>query len=209
MAESTHSSARGSRSACQALRRGECSLALAGGHAVDSGADLQRLQRAWWGRALRLLLLTLAVTPLRRLLHQPQLVQLRRPLGLWAFAYATTHFAIWLLDLQGFWSQMLADIAKRPFVTVGFLAWLLLVPLAATSTRGMMRRLGRRWGQLHRLVYAIGALGVLHFIWGVKSGEKIARIEPVVYAVILTVLLLARSFRSAKPPPQRGLERNG
>lgn len=142
--------------------------------------------------ALRLLLLTLAVTPVRRLIGQPSLVQLRRPLGLWAFAYATTHFAIWLLDLQGYWSQMLADIAKRPFVTVGFLAWLLLVPLAATSTRGMMRRLGRRWGQLHRLVYAIGALGVLHFIWGVKSGEKIARIEPIVYALILALLLIAR-----------------
>lgn len=142
--------------------------------------------------ALRLLLLTLAVTPVRRLIGQPSLVQLRRPLGLWAFAYATTHFAIWLLDLQGYWSQMLADIAKRPFVTVGFLAWLLLVPLAATSTRGMMRRLGRRWGQLHRLVYPIGALGVLHFIWGVKSGEKIARIEPIVYALILALLLIAR-----------------
>ncbi|HET7845044.1 MAG TPA: ferric reductase-like transmembrane domain-containing protein, partial [Xanthomonadales bacterium] len=95
--------------------------------------------------ALRLLLLALAVTPVRRLLKRPELVQLRRPLGLWAFAYATTHFSIWLLDMQGYWSQVLADIAKRPFITVGFAAWLLLVPLAATSTRGMMRRLGRRW----------------------------------------------------------------
>jgi methionine sulfoxide reductase heme-binding subunit len=142
--------------------------------------------------ALRILLLALAVTPVRRWLRRPELVQLRRPLGLWAFAYATAHFSIWLLDLQGFWSQALADIAKRPFITVGFAAWLLLVPLAATSTRAMMRRLGRRWASLHRLVYAIGALGVLHFWWGVKSGEQIARLEPVVYAVILSVLLLAR-----------------
>ena len=142
--------------------------------------------------ALRLLLLALAVTPVRRALRRPELVQLRRPLGLWAFTYATTHFSIWLLDMQGFWTQILADIAKRPFITVGFTAWLLLVPLAVTSTRGMMRRLGRRWVQLHRLVYLIGALGVLHFIWGVKSGEKIARIEPVVYALILGLLLIAR-----------------
>jgi sulfoxide reductase heme-binding subunit YedZ len=155
----------------------------------DPVAALTDRSGSW---ALRLLLLTLAVTPVRRLLAEPSLVQLRRPIGLWAFTYATTHFSIWLLDMQGYWGQALADIAKRPFITVGFAAWLLLVPLAATSTRGMMRRLGRRWGQLHRLVYAIGALGVLHFWWGVKSGEKISRLEPVVYAVILALLLLAR-----------------
>ena len=143
--------------------------------------------------ALRLLLVTLAVTPLRRLLGVPALVRFRRMLGLWAFAYATLHLSTYVvLDLRGYWAQILDDIVKRPFITVGFLAWLLLVPLAATSTQAMIRRLGRRWQHLHRAVYAIGVLACLHFVWVVKSGKNIARLEPVVYFAILAVLLLAR-----------------
>ena len=143
--------------------------------------------------ALRLLLVTLAVTPLRRATGRAELVKFRRLLGLWAFAYATLHFATYLvLDLGGYWPQVFEDLVDRPFITVGFLAWLLLVPLAATSTHAMMRRLGRNWLRLHRAVYLVAVLAALHFIWLVKSGEEIARREPLVYAGIVAVLLLAR-----------------
>lgn len=160
--------------------------------------------------ALRLLLVTLAVTPLRRLAGLPSLVRHRRALGLWAFAYATLHFATYLvLDLGGFWLQVFDDLVDRPFVTVGFAAWLLLVPLAATSTHRAMRALGRNWARLHRLVYGIAALAVLHFVWLVKSGEEIARREPLVYAGILALLLAARlvpwllqRLRRSRAPPR-------
>ena len=146
--------------------------------------------------ALRLLLLTLAVTPLRQLLGRPELLRFRRLLGLWAFAYASLHFTAWLvLDLRGWWSQVLVEIAERPYITVGFAAWLLLVPLAVTSTRGWMRRLGRNWGRLHRLVYATAVLAVLHFWWVVKSDLR----EPLLYAVILALLLGWRVMRRRKP----------
>jgi sulfoxide reductase heme-binding subunit YedZ len=139
--------------------------------------------------ALRLLLLTLAVTPLRRVSGWNWLLRLRRMLGLFAFVYASLHLTTWLWLDQGLDTQaILADIARRPFVTVGFLAWLLLVPLAMTSTRGMMRRLGRRWQALHRLIYPIAALAVLHFFWLVKADL----LEPLVYAVLLGILLVVR-----------------
>jgi methionine sulfoxide reductase heme-binding subunit len=138
---------------------------------------------------LRLLLTTLAVTPLRLLTGWNWLLRFRRLFGLYAFAYASVHLGIYLaLDLGGYWAQIVDDIAERPFITVGFLAWLLLLPLAATSTQAMMRRLGRRWVQLHRLVYPIAGLAVLHFIWRVKADLR----EPLVYAAILAVLLLLR-----------------
>jgi sulfoxide reductase heme-binding subunit YedZ len=139
--------------------------------------------------ALRLLLLCLAMTPLRRLLGQPWPIRLRRMLGLYAFFYACLHLAVYVvLDLQSHWPQLLQDVVKRPFITVGFLAWLLLLPLALTSTRGWMRRLGRRWGQLHRAVYAIATLAILHFFWLVKSDLR----EPAVYAAIFALLMALR-----------------
>lgn len=139
--------------------------------------------------ALRLLLITLAMTPLRRVTGWAWPLQLRRMLGLYAFFYASLHFLVWLvLDQELMWGNILEDIAKRPYVTVGFLAWLLLVPLALTSTRGAMRRLGRNWGRLHRLVYPVAVLGVLHFLWLVKADLS----EPLLYALILAVLLLLR-----------------
>lgn len=111
-------------------------------------------------------------------------------LGLFAFFYATLHFSVYaLLDLGLDWSFLAEDIAKRPYITVGFTAWLLLVPLALTSTHAMMRRLGRRWKQLHRLVYVVGVLGVVHFYWLVKADVR----EPLIYAVILAVLLASRA----------------
>ncbi len=160
---------------------------------ADPVASLEHATGLW---ALRFLLATLAVTPLRRLTGWNGLVRYRRMLGLFAFFYATLHLVIYLVvDLGGFWSQILAEIAQRPFITFGFLAWLLMVPLAITSTKAMMRRLGRRWATLHRLVYAAGALAALHFLWQVKWGETIASLEPVVYAAVFAALMLARALK--------------
>lgn len=157
---------------------------------TDPVAQLEHRSGDW---ALRFLLITLAVTPLRRLTGVNALVRYRRMLGLFAFFYATLHLTIYLVvDLGGFWSELFVEIVKRPYITVGFTAWLLLVPLAVTSTKGMIRRLGRRWQLLHRLVYLCALLGVLHFMWLVKSGEKIAVREPLVYLAIFVVLMLAR-----------------
>lgn len=140
-----------------------------------------------WG--LRLLLLTLAVSPLRQLTGIAVVQRFRRMLGLFAFFYVSLHFLTWAwLDQNLVLQNIIADIAKRPFVTVGFLAWLLLLPLALTSTRGMMRRLGRLWQRLHLLVYAAGILGILHYIWLVKAD----RLEPLVYALVLGILLSLR-----------------
>jgi sulfoxide reductase heme-binding subunit YedZ len=155
--------------------------------------------------ALRLLLLGLALTPLRRLLGQAWPLRFRRLVGLYAFFYACLHLATYLvLDLGAYWQQVFADIVKRPYITVGFAAWLLLVPLALTSTRWAMRRLGRRWGLLHRAVYAAAALAVLHFLWLVKSDLR----EPGVYAAILALLLGLRLYwrlrRTGNQPPARG-----
>jgi sulfoxide reductase heme-binding subunit YedZ len=163
------------------------------GLGTDPVAQLEHRSGDW---ALRLLLATLAITPLRRLSGRAEFVRYRRMLGLFAFFYACVHLTIYLvIDLGGYWSQLLTEIAKRPYMTVGFSAWLLLVPLAVTSTRGMMRRLGRRWQQLHRLVYFSALLAALHFLWLVKADHR----EPLIYLAILTVLMLARStaFKNA------------
>ena len=139
---------------------------------------------------LRFVMIVLAVTPLRRLTGWNELQQFRRMLGLFAFFYACLHFSVYaFLDLGLDWSFLAQDIAKRPYITIGFTAWVLLVPLALTSTRGMMRRLGRRWKQLHRLVYVIGVLGVVHFYWLVKADVR----EPLIYAAILALLLALRA----------------
>jgi len=116
-------------------------------------------------------------------------LRIRRMLGLFAFFYVTLHFVIYAgLDLGLDWSHLGEDIIKRPFITIGFLAWLLLIPLALTSTNAMMRRLGRRWKKLHKLVYLIGMLGVVHFVWLVKKDL----LEPLIYAGIFIVLMLLR-----------------
>ncbi len=142
----------------------------------------------WW--TLAFLMITLGVTPLRRLLDMPWLLRLRRMLGLYAFFYASLHFLTWLVVDQFFdWQAIVKDIAKRPYITVGFSAFLLLLPLAATSTNAMVRRLGAaRWQSLHRLVYVIAILGVVHFWWLVKKDIR----EPALFATILTVLLGTR-----------------
>lgn len=145
--------------------------------------------------ALRFLLLTLAITPLRDLIGKPWPLMLRRMIGLFAFFYVLLHFLVWLVvDQELYWSGILTDIAKRPFITIGFAAFVLLIPLAITSTNGMMRRLGKRWKTLHRLVYVCAMLGVWHFYWLVKSDVR----EPILYASILAVLLGWRAWQSVK-----------
>jgi len=158
------------------------------------GADpVKELEHECGKTALNFLLLTLAVTPVRNMLALPQLLRLRRMLGLFAFFYAVLHFTVYVvLDLELNWSTLGADIAKRPYITIGFTALLLLIPLAATSTNGMMRRLGKRWTSLHRLVYVIAILGVWHFYWQVKRDVR----EPLIYAGILALLLLYRLLRA-------------
>jgi methionine sulfoxide reductase heme-binding subunit len=120
------------------------------------------------------------------------LIRFRRMLGLYAFAYASLHLAAYLaLDLRGYWSQVFEEIAKRPYITVGFAAWLLLVPLAVTSTQGWIKRLGRNWGGCTRPCTPSAALAVLHFWWVVKSDIR----EPLLYAAILALLLGWRAWR--------------
>lgn len=160
---------------------------------ADPVAEIEHRTGLW---ALRLLMITLAITPLRQLTGQAVLIRFRRLLGLYAFFYASLHLACYLvLDLQGYWTQIFEEIAKRPYITVGFSAWLLLLPLAITSTRGWIRRLGRRWGQLHKAIYAIGVLAVLHFWWLVKSDIR----EPLLYAAILAALLGWRLWKRLSP----------
>lgn len=147
-----------------------------------------------WG--LRLLLITLAVTPLRDWFNAPWLVQLRRMLGLFGFGYVLLHFLTWLVLDQGlYWPGILVDIGKRPFITIGFAALLMLMPLAVTSTNGMMRRLGKRWKTLHCLIYLIAPLGVWHYYWQVKADVR----EPLIYLTILVVLLGWRLWKRLRP----------
>ena len=141
--------------------------------------------------SLRFLLLTLAVTPLRRLSGWNWLLKFRRMLGLFAFFYVCLHLGVYLIFDQFFDpSAILEDIAKRPYITVGFAGFLLLIPLAVTSTNGMIKRLGRNWQRLHRLVYLIGMLGVVHYWWLVKADIS----EPLLYAGLLTMLLGYRAW---------------
>jgi sulfoxide reductase heme-binding subunit YedZ len=140
-----------------------------------------------WG--LKFLLLTLAVTPLRRWTGWHWLIGYRRMLGLFAFFYTLLHFAVYAVLDQGLAAgQIVEDILERPYITLGLAALLLMLPLAATSTRAMMRRLGRRWLKLHRLVYPVAILGVWHFYWQVKLDT----LQATVYALVLAILLLAR-----------------
>jgi sulfoxide reductase heme-binding subunit YedZ len=167
----------------------------------------------WLGDwTLRILLASLATTPLRLLFGWSWPVTLRRLLGLFAFFYVLLHFSVWLvLDHFFAWSQMGADIVKRPYITVGMTALVLMIPLAATSTAGAIRRLGgKRWQWLHRLVYVIGLCGVLHYLWLAKKANP----DPYYYAAAFALLMairawdwLRRALRatpSPRPSPQRG-----
>ncbi len=138
---------------------------------------------------LRFVLLTLAMTPLRQLTGSAWPLRLRRMLGLFAFFYVCVHLLTYiLLDHFFDWDEILNDIVKRPYITFGMLAFTLLIPLAVTSTKKMMKRLGKRWKSLHKLIYLIAILGVLHFLLLVKADIR----EPLIYAFILLTLFLAR-----------------
>jgi sulfoxide reductase heme-binding subunit YedZ len=144
---------------------------------------ITRFTGSW---ALIILLASLSVTPLRKITGWNDLIKLRRMLGLFAFSYAVLHFATYMvLDLFFDFAAIAKDIFKRPYITVGFTAFALLIPLAVTSTSGMIRRLGKRWQQLHRLVYVAAIAAVIHFYWLVKADIR----WPVMYGSVLALLL--------------------
>ena len=156
---------------------------------VNPIEDLTLTTGIW---ALRFLVITLAITPLRRLSGWNRLIQYRRMLGLFAFFYAFLHMGVWLVDrwLDPLFGAklILDDIAKRPFITMGMTAFGLMVPLALTSTKGWIRRLGRRWTVLHRLIYMSGIAAVFHYLWKVK----VATGSPLYYAALVGILLAFR-----------------
>jgi sulfoxide reductase heme-binding subunit YedZ len=157
------------------------------GYIGDLGVNpiefITRFTGSW---ALIFLLASLSVTPLRRLTGKNELIRLRRTLGLFAFFYASLHFATYLaLDLFFDFRAIGKDILKRPYITVGFIAFVVMVPLAITSTAAMIRRLGKRWQKLHRLVYLAAAAGVIHFYWLVKADIR----RPAQYGAVLALLL--------------------
>ena len=160
---------------------------------------IEALQDHFGQWALRFILITLTITPLRRISGRAWLLRFRRMLGLFAFFYAFMHFLTWLvLDQELLLSAIAEDIFERPFITIGMLALLLLTALAATSTNGVRRRMGRRWQTLHYGVYVAGVLGVLHYWWQVKKDIT----EPLIYALVLTLLLgyRLRTRRNRRSP---------
>ena len=178
------------------------------------GADpIETISRSSGQWTLRFLLISLAVTPLRRYTGLHWLIRLRRMLGLFVFAYATSHLLTYVwLDQFFDWRAIARDILDRPFITVGFSAFVLLIPLAATSNSFALRRLGgRRWQALHRSSYGIAVLGVVHFWWLVKAGV----FTPLIYALVLAALLglrawwreLERRRQLSTPPPAKHLKR--
>jgi len=173
---------------------------LRGDLGINPVETLQHTTGDW---TLRFLVFTLAITPLRKTFKLPELIRYRRMLGLFAFFYVVLHFITYLgpdqsFNLSGMWD----DVAKRKFVTVGFAAFVLLIPLAATSTSGMIRRLGgKRWQALHRLIYVCAILGVIHYYWLVKSDVR----KPLFYGALVGILLFwrvwDRYFRGKGPAP--------
>lgn len=159
--------------------------------------DITHVTGEW---ALRFLILTLAVTPARRFLGWHALAPQRRTLGLLAFLYASAHFLTYLsLDLGFDFAFLVEDVLERPYITVGFTSLCLMVPLALTSTRASIRRLGARWLQLHRLVYPAAILGVLHFAWLVKADLR----SPILHGVLLSALLGLRFVKRRARVPAR------
>ncbi|MFZ0705036.1 MAG: protein-methionine-sulfoxide reductase heme-binding subunit MsrQ [Candidatus Korobacteraceae bacterium] len=186
-------------------------LARLGWKALNAGLGANPIQVITWSTGtwtLVFLLVTLSITPLRKLTRQYWLIQYRRMIGLFAFFYACLHFTtyIWLdqfFDLHSVYK----DIYKRPFITVGFTAFVLMIPLAVTSTKWAIRKLGKRWQMLHRLIYFTAIAGVIHFLWAVKLDKRV----PEIYGAILGALLLdrlivwyGRRTTAPKPAASRG-----
>ncbi|MBN8729722.1 MAG: sulfoxide reductase heme-binding subunit YedZ [Acidobacteria bacterium] len=161
---------------------------------------IEAITRGTGDWTLRLLLVSLAITPARRLLGAPDLIRFRRMLGLWAFFYAFLHLMTWVwLDKFFDPAEMWADVAKRKFVTAGMAGFLCLLPLAITSTTGWIRRLGKNWQRLHRLAYLAAAAGVVHYWWLVKSDIRL----PAMYGLILLALLSLRLVNKRPQPASR------
>ena len=169
----------------------------------DLGANpVENLQDRFGNWGLRFLIITLAISPFRLRSGWNWLARFRRMLGLFAFFYVLMHFLTWLLLDQGLYlSAIIEDIAKRPFITIGFAAFVILLSLAVTSTAGMRRRLGRRWQKLHNWIYVAAILGVWHYWWQVKLDVS----DPAIYASALAVLLLYRIWYRYKNPRKKSL----
>jgi len=166
----------------------------------DPAQELAKESGEW---TLRFLLITLALTPLRQLVGRVEFVRHRRMLGLFALFYATVHFLVWMTFLLNFrWFAIAEELVERPFITVGFAAYLILVALGVTSPKAMVRKLGRNWKRLHRLVYGAALLGIVHLLWILRTDVG----EAVIYGAVLALLLgyrLVRYLRSRKPAVSR------
>lgn len=145
--------------------------------------------------ALRFLLLTLAITPFRQIFRMVEIARLRRMIGLFAFFYASIHFLSWMAFILGFrWLAIAEELVERPYITVGFLAYVILFLLGVTSTNSMVRRLGKNWKRLHKFVYAASILAIVHLLWILRTDVT----EAVIYGVLLAILLGYRIFRKLK-----------
>ena len=166
------------------------SLLLVAAFTDGLGANpVERLTHETGEWTLRLLLVTLAMSPLRQWSGEAVWIRFRRMLGLYTYFYCCCHFSIWFIADHSFDpASMIEDIVKRPYITLGFSAFMLMLPLAVTSNQAMIRRLGRKWKSLHQLVYVVVLLGVLHFLWLVKADY----LEPTIYAIIAMILLIHR-----------------
>ena len=145
--------------------------------------------------ALRFLLLTLTITPFRQIFRVAEIARLRRMIGLFAFFYASIHFLSWMAFILGFrWLAIAEELVERPYITVGFLAYVILFLLGVTSTNSMVRRLGKNWKRLHKFVYAASILAIVHLLWILRTDVT----EAVIYGVLLAILLGYRIFRKLK-----------
>ena len=167
-----------------------------------SANPVEFLEHSTGDWAIRFLLITLTITPLRKLLDQPLFIRYRRMLGLFAFFYTSAHLLLYLtFDLMFNIGDLVADVLKRPYITVGMAGFLMMAPLAITSTAAMVRKMGpKRWQLLHRLIYFCALAGVVHYYWLVKSDVR----EPLMYAGILTVLMLYRVKLWMTKGPSKG-----
>lgn len=175
---------------------------LSTGYAPEFGANpVEYITHDTGNWTIRFLMIALAVTPFRKIFHQPKVARYRRMFGLFAFFYVCLHFMTWfILDKSFSLPDMWADILKRPYITMGMLGFALLLPLTITSTAGWVRRMGFvKWQRLHRLVYFAALAGVIHYYWLVKSDVRL----PLMYGAILAVLMLYRFATWKKAPPKR------
>jgi sulfoxide reductase heme-binding subunit YedZ len=166
-----------------------CLLLVASFNDALGANPVEKLTHETGDCTLRLLLITLSLSPLRQWTGLATWIRFRRTIGLYSYFYCCCHFSIWFIADHSFDpGSMIEDIVKRPYITLGFSAFLLLLPLAATSNQAMIRRLGRKWKSLHQLVYLVLLLGIFHFIWMVKADY----LEPTIYAIIAIILLIHR-----------------